>query len=38
MESKTVKIKGRDLKNPNISKFREVRFKSIEEAMDEADS
>ena len=38
MEPKIVKIKDRDGRNPNISKFRQVRFKSIEEAVDETDN
>ena len=38
MEPKTEKTKERDGKNPNISKFREVRFKSIEEAVEETEN
>lgn len=36
-EGRTPKNKSRSLRNPQISKFREIRFKSIEEVQEETD-
>jgi hypothetical protein len=36
-ESRSLRAKERDKRNPKISRFREIRFKSIEEVNEEGD-